>query len=144
MLQSNKIYSNFFNFVDEILLLYPKKIAKMGIIRLEGMKFRANIGTTEQERAAGNDVEVSVSYECDTDTPGLSDRLEDAVDYSLIYDAVAAEVRKECNLIENAAMRILLRLKKNFPLISNITVRFCKYYPAVAGSLERSVVEVKG
>ncbi|MCR5453388.1 MAG: dihydroneopterin aldolase [Bacteroidales bacterium] len=116
----------------------------MGTIKLEGMKFRANIGTTEQERAAGNDVEVSVSYCCDTETPGLSDRLEDAVDYSLIYDAVAAEMRKECNLIENAAMRILLNLKENFPLISNITVTLCKYYPAVAGSLEKSVVEVKG
>ncbi|MBQ5513708.1 MAG: dihydroneopterin aldolase, partial [Bacteroidales bacterium] len=78
----------------------------MGTIRLEGMKFHANIGTTDEERAAGNDVDVTVSYECDTDTPGRTDRLEDAVDYSLVYDAVAEEMRKECNLIENAARRI--------------------------------------
>lgn len=116
----------------------------MGVIRLEGMKFRANIGTTAVERAAGNDVEVSVSYSCDTLTPGLSDRLEDAVDYSLVFDAVAAEMAKECNLIENAAMRILLSLKDKFPLISNVTVTLCKYYPAVAGRLEKSVVEVRG
>ncbi|MBQ2097364.1 MAG: dihydroneopterin aldolase [Bacteroidales bacterium] len=116
----------------------------MGTIRLEGMKFHANIGTTDEERAAGNDVDVTVSYECDTDTPGRTDRLEDAVDYSLVYDAVAEEMRKECNLIENAARRILLSLKDKFPLISNITVTLCKHYPAVTGCLERSVVEVKG
>lgn len=51
------------------------KSKKMGRIKLEGMKFRANIGVTELERAAGNDVEVSVSYDCDTDSPGLSDRI---------------------------------------------------------------------
>lgn len=116
----------------------------MGKIKLEGMKFRANIGVTELERAAGNDVEVSVSYDCDTDSPGLSDRIEDALDYVLVYDAVAEEMKKECNLIENAAMRILLSIKKKFPMISNITVKFCKYYPVVSGTLSRSVIEIRG
>lgn len=116
----------------------------MGRIKLEGMKFRANIGVTELERAAGNDVEVSVSYDCDTDSPGLSDRIEDALDYVLVYDAVAEEMKKKCNLIENAAMRILLSIKKKFPMISNITVKFCKYYPVVSGRLNRSVVEIRG
>ena len=116
----------------------------MGRIKLEGMKFRANIGVTEKERAAGNDVEVSVSYDCDTDLPGLSDRIEDALDYVAVYDVVAAEVKKECNLIENAAMRILLSIKREFPSISNITVVFCKYYPAVSGTLSKSIIELRG
>jgi dihydroneopterin aldolase len=116
----------------------------MGRIKLEGMKFRANIGVTQAERTAGNDVVVSVGYDCDTDLPGRTDCLEDAVDYSLVYEAVASEMKKECNLIENAAMRILLRIKKEFPMISNIGVRLCKYYPAVAGHLEKSVIEVRG
>ena len=116
----------------------------MGTIRLEGMKFRAHVGTTAEERAAGNDVDVSVSYDCDTWTPGMSDRLEDAVDYSMVYDAVADEMAVECNLIENVAHRILLRLKRDFPVISNIGVIVRKHYPAVSGSLECSVVEVWG
>jgi dihydroneopterin aldolase len=114
----------------------------MGVIRLEGMKFRAHVGTTAQERANGNDVDVSVSYDCDTDTPGRTDNLEDAVDYAMVYDAVAKEVGVECNLIENMAHRILLSIKNNFPELSNILVVVRKHYPAVSGSLECSVVEV--
>lgn len=116
----------------------------MGTIRLEGMKFRAHVGTTDEERRAGNDVEVTVYYDCDTETPGISDNLNDAVDYSKIYDAVAWEMLVECNLIENIAHRILMRIKREFTDISNIGVIVRKHYPAVAGRLECSVVEVKG
>ncbi len=116
----------------------------MGTIRLEGMKFRAHVGTTDEERRAGNDVDVTVYYDCDTDTPGRTDRLEDAVDYAKIYDAVALEMAVECNLIENIAHRILQRLKADFDAISNIGVIVKKHYPAVSGSLECSVVVVKG
>ena len=108
------------------------------------MKFRAHVGTTDAERMAGSDVDVTVYYDCDTETPGISDCLDDAVDYSKIYDAVAWEMLVECNLIENIAHRILMRLKKNFAGISNVGVVVRKHYPAVAGALECSVVEVKG
>ena len=49
----------------------------MGTIRLEGMKFRAHVGTTDEERRAGNDVDVTVYYDCDTETPGISDNLNE-------------------------------------------------------------------
>ncbi len=109
---------------------------------MEGMRFRGHIGTTAEERAAGNDFVISVSYDCDTATPGLSDRLDDAVDYSLIFDAVGEEMRVECNLIENLAHRILRRLTDGFPAISCIHLKICKKYPAVAGQLECSVIEL--
>lgn len=109
---------------------------------MEGMKFRGHIGTTAEERAAGNDFEITVSYDCDTLTPGLSDRLEDAVDYSLIFDAVALEMAVECQLIENLGHRIMRRLTEDFPAISNIHLKIRKKYPAVAGKLECSVIEL--
>lgn len=114
----------------------------MGRITLEGMRFHAHVGTTAEERAAGNDFDVSVSYDCDTLTPGLSDRLEDAVDYSLIFDAVAQEMAVECNLIENLGHRIMRRLTNDFPAISSIHLKIRKKYPAVAGQLECSVIEL--
>jgi len=116
----------------------------MGRITLEGMRFRAHVGTTAEERAAGNDFVVTVGYDCDTLTPGLSDNLADAVDYSMIFDAVGQEMAVECNLIENLGHRILDRLTHGFPAISNIYVRICKKYPAVAGELECSVIELQG
>lgn len=114
----------------------------MGRITLEGMKFRGHIGTTAEERAAGNDFEITVSYDCDTLTPGLSDRLEDAVDYSMIFDAVGREMAVECQLIENLGYRIMRSLEDGFPAISNILLRIRKKYPAVAGQLECSVIEL--
>lgn len=116
----------------------------MGRITLEGMRFRAHVGTSAVERAAGCDFVVTVGYDCDTHTPGLSDRLEDAVDYSEIFDAVGQEMAVECNLIENLGHRVLSRLESSFPAISNIYVRICKKYPAVAGELECSVIELRG
>lgn len=114
----------------------------MGRITLEGMRFRGHIGTTSEERAAGNDFEITVGYDCDTATPGLSDRLEDAVDYSMIFDTVGEEMAVECSLIENLAHRIMRRLTEEYPAISNIHLKIRKKYPAVAGQLECSVIEL--
>ncbi|MCQ2251201.1 MAG: dihydroneopterin aldolase [Bacteroidales bacterium] len=114
----------------------------MGRIILEGMKFRGHIGTTAEERAAGNDFEITVGYDCNTLRPGLSDNLNDAVDYSKVFDAVSEEMAVECSLIENLGHRLMRRLVTGFPNISNIRLRIRKKYPAVAGHLECSVLEL--
>ena len=114
----------------------------MGKIILNGMKFRTNIGTTEKERNEGNDITINLSYQTDTVKPGLSDNLEDAVDYSLIFQAVKKETLTPCNLIENLAHRILRRLKTEFPQISEIKLQLFKHYPQVDGELEYSGIEI--
>lgn len=110
---------------------------------MEGMRFRGHVGTTEAERLAGNDFVVTVGYDTDTARPGKSDRLEDSVDYSRVFDVVGREFLPECNLIENLAHRIMDSLLAEFsPQIWNVGVRVCKKYPAVDGQLEQSVIEV--
>jgi dihydroneopterin aldolase len=110
----------------------------MGRIILEGMKFFSHIGTSEEEREAGNEITVNLSYKTDTQTPALSDNLNDAVDYSLIYQTVKNETLTPCNLIENLAWRIMKSLQKNFPEISEIELQLFKHYPRVDGKLEKS------
>lgn len=114
----------------------------MGKIILNGMKFRTHIGTTEEERNAGNDITINLSYSTDTLTPGISDDLNDAVDYSLIFQAVKKETLTPCNLIENLAHRILTRLQKEFPQISEVKLQLFKHYPQVDGNLECSGIEI--
>ena len=116
----------------------------MGKIILEGMKFYANIGTTEEERNKGNDITINLSFKCDTLTAGISDNLSDATDYSLGYQAVKAETLTPCNLIENLAYRIMQRLKNDFPKISGIELKLYKHYPKIeGGNLEKSGIELK-
>ena len=43
----------------------------MGKIILNGMKFRTHIGTTEEERNAGNDITINLSYSTDTLRPAF-------------------------------------------------------------------------
>jgi dihydroneopterin aldolase len=114
----------------------------MGRIILNGIKFRANIGTTNEERQRGNDITINLSYSTDTLKPGLTDDLNDAVDYSLIFQAVKKETLTPCNLIENLAHRILTRLKKEFPQISDVKLQLFKHYPQVDGELECSGIEI--
>ena len=116
----------------------------MGKIILEGMKFRANIGTTKEERDLGNDLTISLSFKCDTLTSGISDDLKDATDYSLVYQNVKKETLIPCNLIENLAYRIMESLKRDFPNISGIDLKIYKHYPPIeGGNLEKSGIEIK-
>ena len=62
---------------------------KSGILELEGMEFRAHHGCLERERVAGNDFVVDFRGEMDMSAAAQSDRLEDAVNYALIYEIVA-------------------------------------------------------
>lgn len=110
---------------------------------MEGMRFRGHVGTTAQERAAGNDFVVTLGYDTDTSKAGLSDSLSDAVDYSKVFESVGLEFRVECCMIENLAHRIMSRVIADFsPLIWNVSLRICKRYPSVDGQLEQSVIEL--
>ena len=59
-----------------------------GILELEGMEFRSYHGCLERERAAGNDFIVDFRGSAEMGHAAQSDSLEDAVDYSLIYETV--------------------------------------------------------
>lgn len=115
----------------------------MGKIILKGMKFRVNIGTTDNERAAGSDVTINLTYNCNTLRAGMSDNLADAVDYSRVFSSIKDETRMPCNLIENLAHRIMGRLKVDFPEISDLKLTLFKSYPAVEGELEMSGIELE-
>lgn len=111
---------------------------KIGVLELEGMEFRAYHGCLEREKIAGNDFVVDFRGELDMEAAAESDRLEDAVNYALIYEVVAEEMAKPSDLLENVAGRIMKALEKRFPEFESFSVRVSKKRPPVNGIVQWS------
>lgn len=126
------------------------------IIELEGMEFHAFHGCLESERRDGNLFTVDFKGELaaaepvakeatrseDASDPTMSDRLEDTVDYSVIYDIVAQEMAVPSDLLEHVSGRIARSIKAEFPQFSEFSVRVSKQNPPVNGTCRWSRVTV--
>ena len=111
---------------------------KLGVIELEGMEFKAYHGCLEQEKVRGNVFTVDFRGELDLSAAAESDRLEDAVNYALIYDVVAEEMAKPSDLLEHVAGRIVKALEERFPEFISFSVRVSKRRPPVSGIVQWS------
>ena len=117
-----------------------EKSINIGTLELEGMEFRAYHGCLERERIAGNDFVVDFRGEIDMSAAAESDRLEDAVNYALIYDAVAEEMARPSDLLEHVAGRIVKAIAEKFPEFVSFSVRISKKRPPVSGVVQWSRV----
>lgn len=114
----------------------------MAIITLNNMEFHAYHGCMEHERKLGNTFTVTVSMKLDTSEAGESDRLEDTLNYQLVYDAVKTEMDHPVNLIEHLAQNILQRLTHSFPQVETFTVRISKHNPPLGGKVDNVTIEL--
>lgn len=109
----------------------------MGIIEIEGMKFYASIGHYEAERIVGNHFTVDLRLETDCRKASLSDDLNDALNYQLVYDLVKKEMAIESHLLEHAAQNILDALFSEFPTIIKAQVKISKLNPPMGGQIDK-------
>lgn len=109
-----------------------------GILELEGMTFHAYHGCLESERRDGNTFTVDFRAEIPAGAAVRSDSLADTLDYSVVYDIVAAQMRVPSNLIEHVAGRIVKALEDAFPDLERFSVRVSKQNPPVAGQAQWS------
>lgn len=107
------------------------------------MQFRSPIGVSEEERANGNDFSVTISFEADVVRPGITDNINDAVDYSIVYRLIKDEMHQPACLIENAAHRILQRIRLEMPTIGRIRLDIRKHNPPVGGPVEYSSIVIE-
>ena len=105
----------------------------LGILELEGMEFKAYHGCLEHEKICGNTFTVDFCGTVDMSAAAESDKLEDAVNYALIYDVIASEMAKPSDLLEHVAGRIVKSLENRFPEFTEFTVRVSKKRPPVDG-----------
>ena len=107
----------------------------MGIIRIEDMEFYSFHGHFKEEQIVGNKFLIDLEIETDLEPAGISDRLEDAADYSVACRLVKLEMEKKSKLLENIAKRILDSLHANMKNIKKATVRIRKMNPPVGGKV---------
>ncbi|MCQ2176711.1 MAG: dihydroneopterin aldolase [Bacteroidales bacterium] len=114
-----------------------------GKIELTGMKFHSRIGCLDSEKELGNEMTVDFSCDYDISKAALSDALEDTLDYSDIYGIVSEQMEAECNLLENAAGRIVSAIRKAHPELEHFSVKVSKKNPPVDGQAEWSAVSLE-
>lgn len=101
-------------------------------ISLRQLRFHSRIGVGLQERRVGNDFTVSV--EVTVDASGF--RCEDiagTISYADIYALVAAEMKREWQLLESVALSIAEALRREWPQISGGKVEIVKESVPIAG-----------
>jgi dihydroneopterin aldolase len=108
----------------------------MGLILLENMEFYACHGHYAEEQKIGNRFLVSLTIETDLKKPSITDDLNDAIDYSGVYEVVRQEMKVPSKLLENIAGRIINSLYKSFKGIDRITVKVTKLNPPLGGKTE--------
>jgi len=112
------------------------------VIELKNMRFFAHHGIFSQETVVGNEFMVNLHIEADLSKACKTDNIDDTINYAAVYELVKSEMLKPSQLMENAAYRILERIKASFPQIVHLEVRMAKMNPPVGGEIECSQIVI--
>ena len=103
----------------------------MDSIVIEGLRAKTHVGATEEERSEPQGVVVDLEIELDLRPAGLSDDLEETVDYAQITEEVSDFLNSaSAALLEHLAEQIagiLLAHKR----VETVSVKIAKEYPPV-------------
>lgn len=114
----------------------------MGVIRLHNMTFYGFHGTSKAEQLTGRRFEVDCELTVDIDKAAKSDRLQDTIDYTKVYNQVESIIQKNrFALLETIAVRLASMLLKNFR-VKEVLVRVRKKIPPIPGNLDHIEVEI--
>ncbi len=115
----------------------------MSKIILENMEFQANHGVLEHEKMLGNTFLVTVEMEVYTDKAGVTDLLEDTINYQLVYQAIKKQIEIPSNLIEHVAHRIVDKLMNKFLKIQALSLTLSKMNPPLGGKVEKVSIQME-
>ena len=105
-------------------------------IDLEEMVFYAYHGCYKEEQMVGNRFLVNISLQVDVSTAMQSDRIQDALNYVKVYEAVKEEMMITSHLLEHITGRIIDRLTNDFPAILHARVKVSKMNPPMGGQMQ--------
>ncbi len=115
----------------------------MAIIEIENMEFYAYHGCYREEQVVGNQFQVSILLEADTEVAQNSDNLNDTVNYQVVYNLIKAEMQQKSKLLEHVAERIVSAIHENFKEVKRIWVKVSKLNPPLGGKIEKVSVSVE-
>ncbi len=113
-----------------------------GQIIIDGIKCRARIGVSSQERAKYQSLEVSVQLHFPTEPAINTDSLDLSIDYETVVALVQQEVAtKECALLETMAAHVCVAVLRN-PRIEKVDVEIQKFPASLEGQVRKVAVRV--
>ena len=115
----------------------------MSKIILENMEFQANHGVLEHEKMLGNTFLVTVVMEVHTDKAGITDLLEDTINYQLVYQSIRKQIDIPSNLIEHVAHRIAEKLMNKFMKVQGLKLTLSKMNPPLGGKVEKVSIQIE-
>ncbi len=114
----------------------------MDVLRLKGLEFHGRHGTEPWEKETGCRFTVDLELRADFKEACGSDRLEDALDYRVIFARTRHVLEEEShNLIEKVAARLVHEMFRTFP-IDGTTVRVAKPEARIGGLNQAVEVEL--
>lgn len=115
----------------------------MGCIVLEGMRFRSSIGYYQEERNLRGDFTVDVMIWTDLSEPGISDDLNETINYETVFKFCDTIMSGEYDLLETVGHLIAREIKNQWPHINKVKVRVSKWNPPLPGKVGRAYVEIE-
>ena len=115
----------------------------MGLIEIEDMEFYAYHGHFKEEQVVGNRFLVNVAIRTNCQAASKSDKLEDALNYQIVYQVIKDEMEEKSHLLEHIGGRILDRLYATFPEIHWAKIKISKMNPPMGGQIERVSVTME-
>jgi 7,8-dihydroneopterin aldolase/epimerase/oxygenase len=96
-------------------------------IHIEQLEVFTHIGVPEEERGTPQRLAVSVSFWPDHEAGNLADKIENAVNYSVVAEEAKNFVRDQSvNLIETLADQLAMHLLKTFRM-QKVTIELRKF-----------------
>ena len=119
------------------------RISDFGIMELSGLEFHAYHGCLEQEKREGNRFIVDFKAVYKIRRPAKTDNIQDAADYSVIYELIRKEMETPSELLEHVARRIVEAVRTQFShVLPLIKVTVTKCHPPIGGPCEGAKVTV--
>lgn len=115
----------------------------MDKIYVNKMEFYGYHGVFPEENKLGQRFVVDLSVSLDLTRAGQTDQLEHSVNYGELYSVCQEIVEgKPAKLVETVAERIAGKILKDFPLVSEVTVKLIKPDPPIPGHYESVAIEI--
>lgn len=112
-------------------------------MKLARMSFYGRHGVFEEERILGQRWYVDLDLQVDLRAAGLSDDLNESINYALIHEAVTYVMEQESHqLVETLAERIATVLLSTFDRINEVTVGVTKPNPPFDITFEGVTMEI--
>ena len=118
----------------------------MATIALEGLRFKAPIGVYAEEKVLKNDIQIDLQLKVSTLIS--VEKLDDTINYEIVYQLIKAEVLIETDLLEDTLQRILYAVKSYCEnnasdklYLNSISVRIKKLSPPIKGNIAAVWIE---